>query len=223
MEWPDLKNPRPRSEPKPYRPVVWPEVQFVPLPEGSIPDTPPFASVVEARRTRYSFAPLLDDQLGALMQFTCRVRAALAGPLAFAQSHRPAPSAGAIHPVHVVVHRPGDAALCRYDPFEHGLSKLDTSLKPSALRTAMHEVLDAPAGTLLLFVAEPGLTASKYEDAASLVWRDAGVLLGMFSMAAEALSLNFSPMGVTGEPWASQLIPGASLVGVGAAFVGARA
>lgn len=222
MEWPDLKNPRPWSEPRPYEPVVWPETQFVPLPESLIPDTPPFAAVVEMRRTRYSFAPLLDDQLGALMQLTCRVRATLAGPLSFAQSHRPVPSAGAIHPVHVVLHRPGDAALLRYDPFEHGLSQLDTSLDPAALRAAMHEVIDAPAGTLLLFVAEPGLTASKYEDATSLVWRDAGVLLGTFAMAAEALSLSFSPMGVTGEPWASQLIPGAPLVGVGAAFLGAR-
>lgn len=222
VEWPDLKNPRPRSEPKPYEPVVWPATQFVPLPEGLIQDTPPFAEVAEARRTRYSFTPLSDGQLSALMQLTCRVTATLAGPLAFAQSHRPAPSAGAVHPVHVVMHRPGDAALCRYDPYGHGLSQLDTFLEPSDLRAAMHEVIDAPAGTLLLFVAEPGLTASKYKDAASLVWRDAGVLLGTFAMAAEALSLNFSPMGVTGEPWASQLIPGAPLVGVGAAFLGAR-
>ena len=85
-----------------------------------------------------------------------------------------------------------------------------------------HEVIDAPNATLLLFVAEPGMTGSKYEDAASLVWRDAGVLLGAIAMAAEALALNFSPMGVTGEPWTSHLILGAPLVGVGAAFVGAR-
>jgi hypothetical protein len=86
----------------------------------------------------------------------------------------------------------------------------------------MHEVVAAPSATLLLFVAEPGMTGSKYEEAASLVWRDAGVLIGVIAAAAEALSLNFSPMGVTGEPWAGYLIPGAPLVGVGAAFVGAR-
>jgi hypothetical protein len=112
--------------------------------------------------------------------------------------------------------------LYRYDPNEHGLRQLDTPLDVTALRAAMHEVIDAPNATLLLFVAEPGLTESKYEAATSLVWRDAGVLLGTIAMAAEALSLNFSPMGVTGEPWVGQLVPSAPLVGVGAAFVGAR-
>lgn len=222
MDWSDLKNPRPRSEPRQYTPVAWPESSFLPLPDVLLPETPPFASVVESRRTRYSFAPLQDEQLAALMHLTCRVRATLAGPLSFPQSYRPVPSAGAIHPVHVVLHRPRDAALHRYDPNEHGLRRLHAVLDVTTLRAAMHKVIDAPSATLLLFVAEPGLTESKYEAAASLVWRDAGVLLGAIAMAAEALSLNFSPMGVTGEPWAGRLIPGAPLVGVGAAFVGAR-
>lgn len=223
MEWPDLKNPRPRSEPRQYTPVAWPESPLLPLSDVLLPDTLPFAAVVESRRTRYSFSLLSGEQLAALMQLTCRVTATLSGPLSFPQSYRPAPSAGAIHPVHVVLHRPGDATLYRYDPNEHGLRQLDASLDVMALRAAMHEVIDAPNATLLLFVAEPGMTESKYENATSLVWRDAGVLLGMFSMAAEALSLNFSPMGVTGEPWASRLVPGASLVGVGVAMVGGRA
>lgn len=222
MEWVDLKNPRPRAEPRQYMPVGWANSPLVPLPDVFLPDTPSFAAVVQTRRTRYSFSRLSIEQLAALMQLTCRVRATLSSALSFPQSYRPTPSAGAIHPVHVVLHSPGDAAIYRYDNIEHGLRQLDTSLDVMALREAMHEVIDAPNATLLLFVAEPGMTESKYENAASLVWRDAGVLLGMFAMAAEALSLNFSPMGVTGEPWVSQLIPNTSLVGVGAAFVGAR-
>ena len=222
MEWPDLKNPRPRSEPLQYAPIAWSPSALVPLPDSPLPETPQFEAVIESRRTRYEFASLPDEQLAALMHLTCRVRAMLSGSLSFSQSFRPVPSAGAIHPVHVVLHRPGDAALHRYDPYEHGLRQLEVPVDVRALRAAMHEVIEAPSATLMLLVAEPGMTASKYEDSASLVWRDAGVLLGTIAMAAEALSLNFSPMGVTGEPWASQLIPGAPLAGVGAAFVGAR-
>lgn len=222
MEWPDLKNPRPRSKPKLYVPVVWPTSTLVPLPDDLLPDTPSFEAVIESRRTRYAFAQLPEEQFAALMHLTCRVRHTLAGSLSFPQSYRPVPSAGAIHPVHVILHRPGDHTMHRYDPIGHGLRQLDGSIDVTALRAAMHEVVHAPNATLLLFVAEPGMTGSKYEDAASLVWRDAGVLLGIIAMAAEALSLNFSPMGVTGEPWASRLIPGSPLVGVGAAFVGAR-
>lgn len=222
MEWQDLQNPRPRSEPLTYTPVVWPMSTLRPLPDNLRPSTPPFASVVESRRTRYCFEPLLDEQLANLMHLTCRVRATRAGPLSFSQSYRPVPSAGAIHPVHVLLHRPGDLMVHRYDPYEHGLRALHSSLNLAALRAAMHEVIYAPYATLILFVAEPGLTSSKYEASSSLVWRDAGVLLGAVAMAAEALSLNFSPIGVTGEPWVSQLIPNAPLRGVGAAFVGSR-
>lgn len=222
MEWPQLNNPRPWPEPLKYTPVVWPTSALLALPDDLLPDMPPFGVVVESRRTRYSFAQLSNEQLAALMHLTCRARATLAGPLSFPQSYRPVPSAGAIHPVHIVLHRPGDIALHRYDPSEHGLRQLDESLDVIGLRSAMHDVIDAPNATLLLFVAEPGMTGSKYENATSLVWRDAGVLLGAIAMAAEALSLSFSPLGVTGEPWAGRLVPGAPLVGVGAAFVGAR-
>jgi len=222
MEWPDLKNPRPRPEPLRYAPIAWPTSALVPLPDDPIPETPRFDAVIESRRTRYEFATLSDEQLAALMHLTCRVQVSFAGPLSFAQSFRPVPSAGAIHPLHVVLHRPGDASLQRYDPHEHGLRQLEAPVEVMALRAAMNEVIEAPSATLMLLVAEPGMTASKYADFASLVWRDAGVLLGAIALAAEALSLNFSPMGVTGEPWASQLIPGAPLAGVGAAFIGAR-
>jgi len=222
MEWPNLKNPRPRPEALRYTPVAWPPSALVSLPDDPLHETPQFEAVIESRRTRYDFAVLSDEQLAALMHLTCRVRASFAGPLSFAQSFRPVPSAGAIHPLHLVLHRPGGATLQRYDPYEHGLRQLEASVDVMALRVAMHAIVEAPSATLMLLVAEPGMTASKYEDSASLVWRDAGVLLGTFAMAAEALSLNFTPMGVTGEPWASQLLPGAPLAGVGAAFVGAR-
>lgn len=223
MEWPELKNPRPRPEPRMYTPVVWPTSPLIPLTNDIVTNTPTFSSVVKSRRTRYSFATLSDERLGALMQLSCQVRMTLGGTLSFPQSIRPVPSAGAIHPIHVFLHRPGETALHRYDPIEHGLRQVDSPQDVPALRSAMHEVINAPKATLLLFVAEPGMTASKYEDSSSLVWRDAGVLLGMFALTAEALSLNFAPLGVTGEPWVSRLTDSGFLAGVGAAFVGARA
>jgi hypothetical protein len=72
-----------------------------------------------------------------------------------------------------------------------------------------------------MFAAEPGKTFSKYTEANSLIWRDAGVLLGYFSFVAHALQLSFCPLGITGECWASQLDKQGRLVGVGLAIVGA--
>ena len=44
-------------------------------------------------------------------------------------------------------------------------------------------------------IAEPQKTLSKYTDGASLVWRDAGVLLGNLALVASYLNINFCPIG----------------------------
>jgi hypothetical protein len=75
---------------------------------------------------------------------------------------------------------------------------------------------------MLLFVGEPGKTFSKYNHATSLVWRDAGVLIGHMALVAESLGLNFCPLGITGEPWVSELDKQGKLVGVGVALLGSR-
>jgi hypothetical protein len=78
--------------------------------------------------------------------------------------------------------------------------------------------------TLLAFVAEPGKTASKYENHETLVLRDAGVMLGYLSVVSEFLGFSFCPLGLTGEPYISQqLLNGdGRLTGVGLALVGER-
>ncbi|WP_147297890.1 SagB/ThcOx family dehydrogenase [Trinickia dinghuensis] len=242
MTWTSLGNPRLRAEPRQYTPVSWEEGPLlafstgsgspVPRPDGQqdqehrqaglVDEKPPFDTLIGTRRTRYGFQSVSLGALDELFSLTCRV--ALCGPstLGFALSQRPAPSAGAIHPVHVVVHLPGHAQLHRYDPYGHGLRALTCSVDPEQLRRAMNDVVGALGAVLLMFVAEPAKTMAKYEAGSSLVWRDAGVLQGYFSLAAEALSLNFVPLGVTGDPWAARLVDQPGLVGVGAAFVGAR-
>lgn len=108
----------------------------------------------------------------------------------------------------------------RYNPFEHTLIEFESDISPGDVRRNMNAVVPAEVATLLLFAAEPGKTSAKYESANSLVWRDAGVLLGYLSIASESLGLNFAPLGVTGDPFTSELIKQPGLVGVGAAWVG---
>ena len=89
------------------------------------------------------------------------------------------------------------------------------------VRKSMAAVVDqSDDATLLLFAAKPERTFAKYDSACSLVWRDAGVLLGYLSIAAESIGLNFVPLGINGEPFVSRLVDQAGLVGVGGAFVG---
>lgn len=222
MKWNDLGNPCPRTKPHLYQPVIWPNDGEVPLglPTINIKDKLKFFELVNQRRTQRKFLPINFQQLGNLLWMTNRVQRIGSEELGFPLSQRPCPSAGAIHSIHVLLIQPEKERWYRYDPFAHVLQVIPSQINAGSVINALQEVLTAPNATLLLLAAEPGMTAAKYEAADSLVWRDAGVVLGFLSMASQALGLSFCPLGVTGEPWVSQLVEQPGLVGVGAAFVG---
>lgn len=222
MSWFDLGNPRPLSTPALYTPIVWPDGEVIALPgwEPSNRDDPSFITLVARRRTRRNFGRLENRQLGTLLDLTCRVQQIGEDALGFPITRRPVPSAGAIHPIHILLISPDVDAWYRYDAFEHALKKVAARVSPRDARSAMQAVLPAPNATLIMLAAEVGKTSAKYADPASLIWRDAGVLLGFLSMAAEALDLSFCPLGVTGEPWIGRLLDPSGLAGVGVAFAG---
>jgi hypothetical protein len=89
-------------------------------------------------------------------------------------------------------------------------------------RRAAGELLPVDHGALIALVAETGKTAAKYENHCSLVWRDAGVVLGYLSLIAEALDLAFCPLGLTGHDFVAPIAPPGVLEGVGFALVGGR-
>lgn len=229
MTWLDLGNPRPRPEAQHYAPVRWPEGERISLqPLAKLPPHDPifersFLDLATRRRSAREFAPLTLDRLGWLLALANRQL--IRGPqhLGFPLTQRPSPSAGAIHPVHLIVQSPALGGWNRYDPAGHELVSVPGGPDVQTVRRETDELVAAPSAMLLLLVAEPGKTAAKYLNPDSLVWRDAGVLLGYLSLAAEALDLAFVPLGITGDPWAGKLVDESGLTGVGAALVGARA
>jgi SagB-type dehydrogenase family enzyme len=220
VEWQDLGSPQPRPVPRRYSNVQWPEGNRLPLssPDARYPKT--FSEVSRLRKSRRNFSALGQARLGELLSLSCRVRTVTTGECGFLLTSRPTPSAGAIHPIHVVAIEPGAGTWLRYDAFTHELVEIPTSLSPAVVRSSLDQVLPAQLATILFFIAEPGKTAAKYECSASLVWRDAGALQGHLSAAAEALGLAFCLLGINGEPWASSIVDEPGLVGVGVAYVG---
>lgn len=224
MQWTDLGIPCPRTKPERYTPINWPDGKRtqLPVPDVSAADQTPFAHLVSSRRSGREFSELGVDQLSSLMWMTCKTQQLGSDDLGFPISRRPCPSAGAIHPIHVLIVPPDGSRWYRYDSLNHAVAEVPSRTSALACIKAMHAVLSAPSATLLVLAAEPGMTEAKYDAADSLIWRDAGVLIGYLSMAAQAMGLNFCPLGVTGEPWVSQLIDQPGLTGVGTAFVGSR-
>lgn len=222
MSWIDLGNPSPRDVYEPYRPYEWPSGDIEPLPSPPDIALPSIDQVIEQRRSRRLFGQFDREKLSHFLWLTCRTTGVGNEQLGFPIRQRPAPSAGAIHPIHLVIAFEGGGWL-RYDPDLHGLARLNmASDAANELWQSVAKVLDPGNGCVLLFVAEHGKTSAKYRNSDSLVWRDAGTLLGHMALVAESLELNFCPLGITGEPWISQLDGEGKLVGVGVALLGSR-
>ncbi len=231
MDWIDLKSPSPKPTPEAYAPFTWPAGRYralEPVIENDGPSKVPTAlgalQLLDRRRSQRSFTHLRPEELSALLWFSARTQATANSNLGFQLEQRPSPSAGAIHPVHVLVLIPGDTEWCRYDGRANALIEVPGSSDIlQGLSVQMESMVPAPEATKTLLVAEPGKTQAKYFNHESLVWRDAGALLATMGIVAEALNLSYCPIGSTGEPWASMLSSEGNLVGVGAALVGGRA
>lgn len=220
MTWSAFDEPMPRTVAEPYHPVEWRlgDVHDLPQPASASAGL----TALESRLTRRDFAEVSREQLGALLWHTMRCKEARRSDFGFPIEHRPTPSAGGLHPIHVVVLEPRAAHLALYIPTRHELNVLEDAHIAAQLRKHCADVVPPADATLLFFVAEFGRTQAKYSNASSLVWRDAGVLQGILAVAAEALGLNYCLLGTNANPWLSSLAKEGQLYGVGAALLGAR-
>lgn len=220
MTWTDLGNPAPHNTPVHYIPHSWDVQENVML---EVPEQLPevsLATLLTQRRTYRDFNALSIEALGHLLWITSRQVNTGHSEYGFPITQRPIPSAGAIHPIHILFTNKSVDFWWRYDPLAHCLQALDSSSHQALQQSNL--VLDCQQGYLMMFVAEPGKTAAKYRNPESLIWRDAGVIIGNFALATEAMNLSFCPLGITGEPWASKLSEKGLLKGVGMAVVGSK-
>lgn len=112
----------------------------------------------------------------------------------------------------------------RYDPLGHALVVVPGSERlAQGAREQAEQAVPTTEAVLIVLVAEPGKTAAKYESPLSLVWRDAGVVLGYFSLVSESLGLSFCPLGMLGDVYVSPMSQDGRLHGAGAALLGANA
>lgn len=123
--------------------------------------------------------------------------------------HKPVPSSGGRHPVDIIyITYLDDMWKCfLYDDYAHALLlfPLETQ-KIEAFVQRVSMILDPQMGSILWFISQDMKVSSKYENAESLIWRDAGAILGHLALVAQALELNFCPLGITGAIELEQLL-----------------
>lgn len=216
-------DPVPRAHPAKYQPFVWPfGIKRLLRPRNQAL-TLDLCALLEQRQTRRAFDKQLEyTVLGEFLWLACRNRSSRPSSFGPNQESRVYPSAGAMHPIHVLL-APRTGPWMRYDPVEHALVDMPESTHSAAAgRDAANHLIDLGQSTLIGLVAEPGKTAAKYENHETLVWRDAGVALGYMSIVAEAIGLTFCPLGITGEPYLTDYLSDATrLQAAGLAALGA--
>jgi SagB-type dehydrogenase family enzyme len=184
----------------------------------------PFICILERRRSIAPSREASRDDLAALLWHGARVRETGTGRFGPSWQHRAAPSSGGIHPIHLFVRNRCSDDIKLYDPLRHALLSIATTNRGSLL--VLDEQVNAAApraiGTTLLLIANASETAAAYENADSLVWRDAGAFMMALQLVAEYLELAFCPVGVLGTALIDALALPAGWVAAGTCVVGAR-
>ncbi len=183
-------------------------------------------ALLDGRRTHRHFRPLTARDLSTFLWYSARTRFAHLDDSGRRFESRPAPSAGGCHPHDLLIirPRPGNIEASVYDSRAHALARLKRPL--SGLRRFVSHVADAvppEQGTIVWLVAQPQRTQNYYRFPESLLWRDAGVLLGVMAVVADALNRAFCPVGATGDPHVGHLLgTRPSAYGFGGAILGRR-
>jgi len=222
-EWLLTKDPVPlERQPSQEECSLWPILRNEALDRNFPAPMRDYLDAVDCRKSTREFGDLDDSILSGILWYTLRTQALLDS--CGKRLLRPVPSAGATHPIDLLVLQP-DGMIWRYDGNTHSKQFIDVnSERVSSVYSNCREVLDPCNGNLLILVANLARVAQYYSNFESLVWRDAGVILGALSLTSEVFGVAYCPLGVTGDSWLYDLLSskGKDVRGVGVALIGSR-
>lgn len=154
MTWTVPASPVPREQPLSYQPVNWPagDPFFLPPPsENAV--LPGLNDVIETRRTQRNFSHVSQAQLSHWLWLTGRVMAVGHSSYGFPLTQRPVPSAGAIHPIHIILSLPERDGWQLYLPDMHALAPLRIPEQTRfEIRDELLPVIDIQSGIIVRLI-----------------------------------------------------------------------
>jgi SagB-type dehydrogenase family enzyme len=189
----------PRIKGKNFEPFIYPIVEKVTLSRKFEKHNQQFIDVFLSRRSTNQLSSISILELSELLYYCGKVQYIEEDEYGGLISKRAAPSAGARHPIDLLISpspENGFRFLSYYNPVEHSLNKL--SIKHDALESFFVEInqnVQINDASLIWFCIQKGRTSSKYKNAQSLYWRDAGALIYCIQITCAYLGLNSCPLG----------------------------
>lgn len=201
-----------------FREYEWPVDAAIDIKPYIAPTGRSFVDVFEKRRSSRDLqsAPL-ELVTGALL-YALAPRAISHGDRVM-RTRRPTISAGALHPISVILFDQSAAFRLNADEL-----KLERLKYPNESRlnwlTKCRRVLPDAKGAFLVLVADMARPRSGYANCESLVLRDAGALLQTIGLVSELFGLGYCPMGILGTEVVDALPCSQQLMPLGAAAIG---
>ena len=213
-----IKEPLPRHAPLAWAPHQFDVVKTEVLARPCDPSSRTFADVIARRRSTVgdpiNFS-LVAELLWYAVAWKGHAPSGRAGlPIAWSAS----PSSGGLQSISVICIPDDSSAPRLYDPKNHAFLLLRASGERVCLenRAAVLSVTGSQDGCTLRLIGDRSKLFAAYENAESLLLRDAGALLATICMCAEWLGLSACPLGFLGDAMLPLLeLPGERFQGVG--------
>jgi hypothetical protein len=177
-----------------------------------------FFDVLARRRSRTGAATPV-EQLASLLWHAMQLRERRFDGRFGLWESRTSPSAGGIHGIRLLVlpleaNEPAGV----YDDVSHalGLCGCDPAAAKVLNGKSVADLTGATTGTTVQLLADPTLLAGCYENHETLLWRDAGAMIAILCLIAEALDLAAVPLGRCGTDIVRAFGLGNPFVGTGA-------
>ena len=224
MATPIDAEPRPRPVPRSPERNHWEGRPRIALARTITEPKIDFLGLLRRRRSSIGHASVAPTDLSSLLWHAMLLRARRPATADFAAwESRATPSAGGIHCISLLcLPIEDDAGAGLFDPERHELVQLPDDQRRAAVegnRRNVAVMCGATCGTTLQFVADIPRIDGAYENAETLIWRDAGALTMTLALAAEALDLAALPLGRTGAEIVTAAGFGPGWRGVGAIHI----
>jgi hypothetical protein len=181
----------------------------------------PEAAFFDVLGTRQSGigGPLDIQDLSALLWHSTALRSRTPGRFGVAAESRNSPSGGGLHPIRLLVLPLDDGVSGHYDDEKHGLGPIAASAL-AVNRESIVTILGHDQGTTIQFAADRTLLDACYDNAGSILWRDAGALVATMCLVSTALGIAACPVGRVGDDVVKAAGIMEGFVGAGAVHLG---
>ncbi len=218
-----MKSPKPKNINDEFHPFKYPFTTKTKLNRDFKATKVDFLDILLTRRSSQKLGYISLEDIAKLLYYSNKVQSISIDDSDFLISKRTVPSAGGRHPVDVLVSLPAENTrfLQYYNPIDHSLSVLSIPReKQHSFFAEVNENLPIGDCCLIWFSIQPKKTQSKYENAESLYWRDAGALLYCIQIISTYLGFKSCPLGGLAIESFNNLFKTSNLISGGGILIG---